>query len=72
MKNKKMKEYSIIEIAIECAWQIGDSLENSPRAESRWRVADIVQDIIKTGIIKPKSEDIDEIIAAYLIEKGEK
>ena len=27
--------YSHLEIAIECAWQIGDSLKNLPRAESR-------------------------------------
>ena len=58
--------YSHLEIAIECAWQIGDSLKNSPRAESRWLVADIAKRIIEDGLITPESEDIDELIAAWI------
>lgn len=65
-----MKTYSMLEIAIECAWQIGDTLDNAPRAESRWRVADIALDIINRGLITDTSEDIDEIIGAYLTERG--
>jgi len=65
-----MKTYSMLEIAIECAWQIGDTLNNAPRAESRWRVADIALDIINRGLITDTSEDIDEIIGAYLTERG--
>jgi hypothetical protein len=65
-----MKNYSMIEIAIEVAWQIGDSLEGFPRAESRWRVADIAIEIINKGLITDHSEDIDEIISAYLAERG--
>jgi hypothetical protein len=61
-----MKTYSMLEIAIECAWQIGDVLENLPRAESRWSVADIAMDIINRKLIDENSEDIDEIIGAYL------
>jgi hypothetical protein len=60
----------MLEIAIECAWQIGDTLDKAPRAESRWRVADIALDIINRGLIDEESEDIDEIIGAYLTERG--
>jgi hypothetical protein len=65
-----MKTYQLLEIAIEVAWQMGDTLENKPRAESRWRVADIAQDIINKGLINDQSEDIDEIISSYLAERG--
>jgi hypothetical protein len=65
-----MKTNTMLEIAIECAWQIGDTLDNAPRAESRWRVADIALDIINRGLINEQSEDIDEIIGAYLTERG--
>lgn len=62
--------YSHLEIAIEVAWQIGDSLKNSPRAQSRWLVADTAQKIIESGVITPESEDIDEIISAWLDANG--
>lgn len=62
--------YSHLEIAIEVAWQIGDSLKNSPRAESRWLIADTAQKIIESGVIAPESEDIDEIISAWLDANG--
>lgn len=65
-----MKTYSMLEIAIECAWQIGDALQNLPRAESRWSVADIAMDIINRGLIDENSEDIDEIISAHLTQRG--
>jgi hypothetical protein len=65
-----MKTNTMLEIAIECAWQIGDTLDNAPRAESRWSVADIAMDIINRGLINEHSEDIDEIIGAYLIDRG--
>jgi hypothetical protein len=65
-----MKTYTLLEVAIEVAWQMGDSLENSPRAESRWKSADIAQEIINKGIINDSSTDIDEIINAYLTERG--
>ena len=65
-----MKTSSMLEIAIECAWQIGDVLENLPRAESRWSVADIAMDIINRGLIDDNSEDIDEIISAHLAQRG--
>ena len=58
--------YSHLEIAIECAWIIGDSLKNSPRAESRWFVADVAKRIIEDGLITSKTDDIDEIIAAWI------
>jgi hypothetical protein len=65
-----MKTNTMLEIATEVAWQVGDTMENHPRAESRWRIADIAQDIINRGIIDDTSEDIDEIISAYLIQRG--
>lgn len=65
-----MKTFTMLEIAIEVAWQVGDTFSNKPRAESRWRCADITQEIINKGLITEKSEDIDEIIRAYLIERG--
>jgi hypothetical protein len=65
-----MKTYTMLEIATECAWQIGDSLKNQPRAESRWRVSDIALDIINKGLIDDLTEDIDEVISAYLTERG--
>lgn len=65
-----MNNYTILEIAIECAWQIGDTLENKPRAESRWRVADVALDIVSKGLITDMTEDIDEVIGAYLTERG--
>lgn len=65
-----MKTYTMLEIAVEVAWQVGDTLENQPHAESRWRVADIALDIINRGLITDTSEDIDEIIGAYLTERG--
>jgi hypothetical protein len=60
--------YSHLEIATEVAWQVGDVLENVSRAESRWHVCNITQRIINAGIINNTSEDIDEIISAWLHE----
>ena len=65
-----MKTITMLEIATEVAWQVGDTLHDAPRAESRWRIADIAQDIINRGLIDSNSEDIDEIIGAYLTERG--
>ena len=62
--------YTLMEIAIECAWQIGDTLDNAPRAESRWRVADVALDIVAKGLVTDTTEDIDEVIGAYLTERG--
>ena len=58
--------YLHLEIATEVAWQVGDILENKPRAESRWHVCDITKRIIQAGIIHDESEDIDEIVRAWL------
>lgn len=66
------KKYRALEIATEVAWQIGDTVDNTPRAESRWYVCDLAQRIIDQKIITKDSEDIDEIISAWLIENGEK
>lgn len=63
-----MNTYNKLEIATEVAWQVGDTLEGVPRAESRWHICDITERIIKAGIIKEDSEDIDEIISQYLHE----
>lgn len=65
-----MKTFNLLEIATEIAWQLGDTLENTPRAESRWRIVQLALDIENEGIIDDKSEDIDEIVAVYLIQRG--
>jgi hypothetical protein len=61
-----MNDYLKTEIATEVAWQVGDILENKPRAESRWHVCNITKRIIGAGIIDGESEDIDEIVRAWL------
>ena len=58
--------YLHLEIATEVAWQVGDILENSPRAESRWHVCNIAKRIIEAGVIDEDSTDIDEIVAEWL------
>ena len=63
-----MKTYLMLEICVEVAWQIGDLWPHIPRAEARWNLADITLDIINSGIIDDKSENIDETISAYLNE----
>ena len=60
--------YLHLEISTEVAWQVGDILENSPRAESRWHVCNITKRIIESGIIEASSEDIDEIVRQWLCE----
>jgi hypothetical protein len=65
-----MKTYTMLEIATEVAWQVGDTLQDKPRAESRWHIANIASDIISRGLIDDTSEDIDEIVGAYLTERG--
>ena len=65
-----MKTFNLLEVAIEIAWQLGDSSSDLPRAESRWSLAQLALDIENAGIITDNSEDIDEIISAYLIERG--
>jgi hypothetical protein len=66
-----MINYTHLEIMTEVAWLIGDSLENSPRAESRWRVCDLAKRIIQDGIITKESEDIHELIDGWLLDHGE-
>jgi hypothetical protein len=61
-----MKTYTMLEIVAEVAWQVGDVLEDTPRAESRWQIVNIAQDIINSGLIDDTTEDIDEVINAYL------
>jgi hypothetical protein len=64
-----MKTYNLLEVAVEVAWQLGDT-DMMPRAESRWRIVEIAMSIENSGLITDTSEDIDEIIGAYLIERG--
>lgn len=61
-----MNDYLKLEIATEVAWQMGDRLLESPRAESRWFACDIAKRIIESGIIDNNTTDIDEIIAGWL------
>jgi hypothetical protein len=61
-----MKTYTMLEVATEVAWQVGDILENSPRAESRWNICNIAQRIINAGIINDTTEDLDEVVREWL------
>jgi hypothetical protein len=61
-----MNDYLKTEIATEVAWQVGDILENKPRAESRWHVCNISKRIIESGLIDENSTDIDEIVKTWL------
>lgn len=67
-----MKKFNLIEIAVEVAHQLPDdgSHGDVSRAEYRHDVTQIVLDIITSGVIDEDSEDIDEIISAYLTEQG--
>jgi hypothetical protein len=65
-----MKSYTMLEIAVEVALQIGDKWGDIPRAESRWRLVNIAENIINKGFINDTSEDIDETIAGYLASVG--
>ena len=66
-----MKTFNMIEIAVEVAHQLPDEgHDHVPRAEYRHGVTQIALDVINSGIITDTSEDIDEIICAFLIERG--
>lgn len=65
-KGKTVKTNTMLEIAIEVAWQLEDVLNDFPRAEHRWQVASIASDIINKGLIDENTEDIDEVIDSYL------
>lgn len=65
-----MKTFLMLEIATEIAWQVGDILSDKPRAESRWFVAQLAQELINSGRIDDNSEDIDEEVSAFLDERG--
>lgn len=60
----------ILEVMTEVAWQLGDRWNDIPRAESRWNTVDIAQDLINDDIINENTEDIDEVVRAYLIDIG--
>jgi hypothetical protein len=61
-----MKTYTMLEIATEVAWQLGDNNFDIPRAESRWKSVDIAMEILNKDLIKDNTEDIDEVIHTYL------
>jgi len=66
-----MRTFNMLEIAVEVAHQLPDiEHDDMPRAEYRWEVTQIALDIINSGIIDSDSENIDEIIEAYLTERG--
>ncbi len=68
LKLEMATDYLKLEIATEVAWQVGDVLENVPRAESRWHVCNITKRILNAHIIDENTEDIDEVIARWLHE----
>jgi hypothetical protein len=61
-----MKTYTMLEVATEVAWQVGDIMEDVPRAESRWHVCNIAQRIINAGHIDDTTEDLDEVVRLWL------
>jgi hypothetical protein len=65
-----MKTNTMLEIMTEVAWQVGDNELYKTRAESRWAVVDLALDIINSGLIDDTTDDIDEIITGFLIERG--
>jgi hypothetical protein len=65
-----MKMQQILEVMTEIAWQLGDRWGDIPRAESRWNTVDIAQDLINDDIINEHTEDLDEVVRAYLIDIG--
>jgi len=65
------KEYLISEIAMEVAWQVGNGDLRKSRATNRHYLCDLVQRIVQERIITEDSEDIDEIINAWLTKNGE-
>ena len=65
--------YLHLEFAVECAFQISlnrvsdaNYWRDCPRAESRWLVADVAKRIIQSGTITVYTDDIDEVIAAWI------
>ena len=65
-----MNDYLKMEITAEVALQLGDTDYNKPRAESRWALVDIANEIIDSGIVDLDTEDIDEVIQGWLSSNG--
>lgn len=68
MFNNDEKLYSMIEYAIEFAWQVTDN-PNQSRAEHRHKVADAVLEFVKINKQIPK-DDVDEFIGNFLKKHG--
>jgi hypothetical protein len=62
----KISDNTKLEIMTEVAWQIADSNDSIPRAESRHKIVAIAVNIINSCLINDDSEDIDETIANYI------
>ena len=58
------------EVAIEVGWQLDHLLQGHPRASARHLICQIAEGIIAQGVVTSDTEDIDEVINHYLIEKG--
>lgn len=63
-----MKTQQMLEIMTEVAWQLSEHWNNIPRAEARWNIVDIAQDLINEENINENTEDLDEVVRAYLID----
>lgn len=65
-----MKTQQMLEVMTEVAWQLEGHWQNIPRAEARWNVVNIAQDLINDDIINEHTEDLDEVVRSYLIDIG--
>jgi hypothetical protein len=65
-----MKTQQMLEIMAEVSWQLCEHWSHIPRAEARWNVVDIAQDLINEETIDENTEDLDEAVRAYLIDIG--
>ena len=66
MTNKYIDE----EVAIEVAWQLEKQFQNIPRADARHIICQIAEEIVAECVVNSDTEDIDEVINQYLIERG--
>ena len=66
----EFNKYIDEEVAIEVAWHLDPLLQGMSRAGARHLVCQIAEGIIAQGVVNSETEDIDEVINTYLIEKG--
>lgn len=66
-----MKAYTLAEVALEVASNMPDIGFNCPRAEWRWSVVDLAIKIMQDENINDETEDLDEVVRAYIFRMDE-